>query len=775
MLLAICLVISQLYPCDSTVSITNGDSVILIVMTFGISFFLAMDDVLSACGFGSRASDSKPVELFGYWIAGLCLLFCGWLWICTTRQSGIGNARFATNGFWQWTAQLVLLLSIAKLSSSPKVVSSLISLMLACVAGTIGFALFQYFVTMPNLRHSFAADPNAMLAKLGYSADSSNAILYMNRLASLEPTGPFILTNSLAGFLAAWLVLLTALLWNRIAFARADVINPESQTKRWKDWVLPTLGVVLGISLCVTLFLTKSRTAWLATAMGFIALCVAHRVFRNECSRWVQRHRLVAGGVALMIGVGSIVLVIRDPLLIAEAGKSLSYRFDYWRGAMSLIMDSPFSGFGVGSFQANYNRVKLITASESPADPHNFLLETACAGGVPLLIVLSLILGMLIWTLFRRANAGATCGSETGCSASDKCESVSISLGVMCAFMGALAYHFFTSDDELFYSVLTFVGLGTTTYFCLERFEWKVGDSSIRIACMVAAFVMLVHLCASGGWMLPGTMNSVCVLAGIGIGSSRASMMGSAPKRGLRSRAQLFRAIILLLLLLAVVEFTRTMCLPILRKSEKLATFTDASNQVHSIEEWRELEAADVWDPELPRMFANECVHVLGRRNLSTTEKNRWIRAFDESAQEYLRRDPNNWISATECGRWNSMLAELDLSFASRKELANKHFRRAATLYPSAISTQLQAAVSSKWCNDSQTCQDFLARVDEIDRATTHADRRLSASLVFFPPQLERSLAPLELSARKNMEVGMARGEPVMRWLRTNANDRVEP
>jgi len=476
-----------------------------------------------------------------------------------------------------------------------------------------------------------------------------------------------------------------------------------------------------------------------------------------------------------MIGIGIIVVLIRDPMLIAEAGKSLSYRFDYWRGAMSLIMDSPFSGFGVGSFQANYNRVKLITASESPADPHNFLLETACAGGVPLLIILSLILGMLTWTLFRQANVGATCGSETGCSASDQRESVSISLGVMCAWMGALAYHFFTSDDELFYSVLIFVGLGTITYVCLERLKWQVGDSSIRIACMVAAFVMLVHLCASGGWMLPGTMNSVCVLAGIGIGTCRASMIGSAPKRGLRSRAQLFRAAILLLLLLAVVEFARTMCLPILRKSEKLAAITDASRQVHSIEEWRELEAADVWDPELPRLFANECVHVLGRRNLSTTEKNNWIRAFDDSSQEYLRRDPNNWISATECGRWNSMLAELDLSFASRKEVANKHFRRAASLYPSAISTQLQAAVSSKWCNDSQTCQGYLARVDEIERATTHADRRLSASLVFFPPELERRFAPLELSAGKNTEVGMARGEPVMRWLRTNADDRVEP
>jgi len=688
------------------------------------------------------------------------------------RQSGIGNLRFAYNGFWQWTAQWVLMLSIAKLSTSLKVVLSLISLMLACVAGTIGFALFQYFVTMPNLRNSFAADPNAMLAKLGYSAESSNAILYMNRLASLEPTGPFILTNSLAGFLAAWLVLLTALLWNRIALARADVVNSERQTKRWQDWGLPTLGVALGISLCVTLFLTKSRTAWLATALGFITLCVAQQGFRSEFYRWVQRHRLFAGGIALMIGVGSIVVVIRDPMLIAEAGKSLSYRFDYWRGAMSLVTDSPFSGFGVGSFQANYNRVKLITASESPADPHNFLLETACAGGVPLLIILSLILGMLIWMLFRQANAGATCGSQTGCSASDTSESVSISLGVMCAFLGALAYHFFTSDDELFYSVLTFVGLGTTTYVCLERFKWKVGDTSIRSACMVAAFVMLVHLCASGGWMLPGTMNSVCVLAGIGLGTCRASMIGSEPTRGLRSRAQLFRAAILLLLLLAVGEFARTMCLPILRKSEKLAAFTDASSQVHSMAEWRGLEAADVWDPELPRLFANECVHVLGRRNLSTTEKNNWIRAFDDSSQEYLRRDPNNWISATECGRWNSMLAELDLSFASRKEVANKHFQRAATLYPSSISTQLQAAISSKWCTDNQTCQSYLARVDEIDRATTHADRRLSASLVFFPPELERRFAPLELSARKNMEDGMARGEPVMRWLRTNADDR---
>lgn len=753
----------------------NGDSVIFIVMTFGISFFLAMDGVLSAYGFGSRAFDTNSDGAFVPWIGVLCFLFSGWLWICTISQSGNGNSRYVYNGFWQWMAQLVLLLSVAKLSTSPKVISSLVALMLACVAGTIGFALFQYFVTMPNLRRSFAADPNAMLAKLGYSADSSDGILYMNRLASMEPTGPFILTNSLAGFLAAWLVLLAALYWSRIAFRGAGVAKPDNQAKGWKDWVLPTLVAALVVSLCVTLFLTKSRTAWLATAIGVVALCVAHPVLRSECLRRIQRHRFIAGGVASVIGACTLFVMIKYPLLIAEAGKSLSYRFDYWRGTISLIMESPFLGFGVGSFQANYNRVKLITASESPADPHNFLLETAFAGGVPLFIILSLILGILIWTMFRQANSGAACGLEDGSTASDPYERVSIYLGAMCAFLGALAYHLVTSDGELFYSVLTFVGLGTLTVVCLEKFMWKVGDTTIRNSCLVAAMVIVVHWCASGGWMLPGTMNSFCVLAGIGIGSSCARRIGSVAKEGLRSRARIVRAAVLVLLLLAVGEFSRTMCLPILRKSEKLAAFSDASRQAPTVEEWRELEAADVWDPELPRLFSNECVRALGRRNLSTTEKENWSRAFDDSAQEYLRRDPNNWISATECGRWNSMLAELDLSFAPRKEVADKHFRGAAALYPSAISTQLQAAVSSKWCNDNQACQSYLARVDEINRVTTHSDRKLSASLVYFPLELERRFAPLEQSARKNMEVGMARGEPVMRWLRTNAEDRVEP
>lgn len=753
----------------------NGDSVIFIVMTLGVSFCVAMDGVLSAYGFGSRAFDTESNGAFVPWIAVLCFLFFGWLWICTISQSGNGNSRYVYNGCWQWMAQLVLLLSVAKLSASPKVISALVALMLACVAGTVGFALFQYFVTMPNLRSSFAADPNAMLSKLGYSADSSNGILYMNRLASMEPTGPFILTNSLAGFLAAWLVLLVALYWSRIAFRGAGVAKPGSQAKGWKDWVLPTLVAALVIGLCVTLFLTKSRTAWLATAIGVVAICFTHPVLRSECLRRVQRRRFIAAGLASVIGAGFLFLIIKYPLLIAEAGKSLSYRFDYWRGTISLIMESPFLGFGVGSFQANYNRVKLITASESPADPHNFLLETAFAGGVPLLIILSLILGLLIWTLLRQASSGATCGSEDGSTASDQYERVSIYLGAMCVFSGALAYHLVTSDDELFYSVLIFVGLGTLAYVCLDKFMWKVGDTNIRNSCLVAAMVIVVHWCASGGWMLPGTMNSFCVLAGIGIGTSHVRRIGSVAEEGLRSRARIIRAAVLLLLLLAVGDFSRTMCLPILRKSEKLAAFSDASRQVPTVEQWRELEAADVWDPELPRLFANECVRALGRRNLSTTEKENWIRAFHDSAQEYLRRDPNNWISATECGRWNSMLAELDLSFAPRKEVADKHFRGAAALYPSAISTQLQAAVSSKWCNDNQACQSYLARVDEINRVTTHSDRRLSASLVYFPPELERRFAPLEQSARKNMEVGMARGEPVMRWLRTNAEDRVEP
>ena len=763
-LLAICLLVSQLYPCDSTVSVANGDSVIFIVLAFGIGFLLAIDFLLSRECMGPNASVR--------WLLGLSFLFCGWLWFCAYQLQGRENARFTFNGCWQWIAQVILLLSISRLSVSRKVAASIVSLMVSCAAGTVGYAFFQYFVTLPNLRKSFATDPASFLTELGYTVGSSESILYTNRLQSLEPTGPFVLTNSLAGFLAGWLVLLFALICNAALSKPIDQELKKRRNGRAIAW--PTVAVLLAISLMSTLFLTKSRTAWLSTAIGaLIVLIVSPRV-RSRGLSILKRHWQIAIAVALIGIAGLTVLLIQDPMLIGEAGKSLLYRFDYWRGAMSLILASPWIGYGACNFQANYNRVKPITASESPADPHNFLLETAFAGGLPLLLVLILSLGMLAWILGRRLtqktndrfSAKSMCPSETSFAG------IPISLGAGCAAVGAFAFHFLastkptegmTKGDDLFYSVAIFLALGIAVYFFLERSKWLVWDEGTEAFLVVAAFVVLLHLVASGGWMLPGVMNSVCVFVGVGIGNgNRAKDVGPIERSESRpTRSVGYRVALLLLIVAAAGDFARTMCLPVQRVSE--SGLVNPNNVVllesQGTEALREFMNIDPWDPELPRMIATTSVKVLGERKLATSEHEKWMHAFDDASQEYLRRDPNNWISESECGRWNSTLL--------RKQPADRHFRRSAALFPSSISVQLQAAVSSAWCGNFKACREYLAQVEKIDDSTTHADRKLNTSLVFFSPEFESQSSPLDGSARRNLQVGMARGEPVMRWLRT--------
>ena len=148
-------------------------------------------------------------------------------------------------------------------------------------------------------------------------------------------------------------------------------------------------------SFFVTLLLTKSRSAWLATILSLFAAGFFHPTLRQSGWAFAKRfrHWLAAVAALCIFSVGGI--LVRDPMIVAEAGKSLSYRFDYWRGAIALIRAEPWTGYGVANFQQNYNRFKVISASESPADPHNFIFETAAAGGLPLLAILFAILSIL--------------------------------------------------------------------------------------------------------------------------------------------------------------------------------------------------------------------------------------------------------------------------------------------------------------------------------------------------------------------------------------------
>ncbi|MEQ1825476.1 MAG: O-antigen ligase family protein [Pirellula sp.] len=789
-LLAATIVFSQLNTSDSVVSVAGGDTLLFIIACLGIGFLVSLDRLL-AFGKPPKESTDRIHCLFGV----TCILFGGWLWYCTTQQVGRQNVRYAYNGCWQWIAQIVLMLSIARLSRVKEVAHTLINLMMACLAGTLGFAMFQYFVTMPHDRQQYANDPQAFLSQLGYAPGSSDAILYANRLGSLEPTGPFILTNSLAGFLAAWLVLLVGLfLVPRIPKAANDDrlgLGPMGIQR----YVLG-IGIVFVGLTAVTLLLTNSRTAWLASAMGCAATIVLVPTIRESALKWIRIHRALTACCALSCSLILAGLFYARPTLLADATKSLMYRFDYWRGAITLANESPWIGEGACNFQSNYNRVKLMTASESPADPHNFFLETLCAGGFPLLFLLLISLGIATfqsiypsWVRISETDVLMTSGTHRTCGTHAPIAfDLSLILGAGFAMFGSLSLHVLLSGSDLMQSVAIYFLLAVSSLIILSRVQLSRKLEQCPVLLYIGSAVLLLHLVASGGWMLPGVMNSLCVMVGVGVATSCSECRGidNRPVLGVAMNdATSYRwqvalgSLATVLALLAIMDFARTTLLPIRTLAEMQNAWQSDASMERGVDSWSTLMQADSFDPEPCRQVASECVKGLSNTKLSASSREKWSQLFDKSSEELLGRDPKNWLAALEFGKWNAMIADSiaknstgsgidEREFADRVEKAFQGFQKCASLNPSSASAQLQSAIGAAWKADFASLQRSIAKAEEIDRITPHIDRKLNATVVFFPYSFERRFDFLGAEARKNLDEGMARGEPVLIWLRNH-------
>ena len=766
-LLAVCLVTSQINPCDAT-SVSLGSSLSFILLTMGIGFLVAIDSVVAPCEQGTGKQSR--------WLGVAFAIFGIWLWLCTTFVPGRGNARFAYNGCWQWIAEGILTLSIVKLCTRLRIAASLIALMLGCAAGTVAYVSYQYFISMPAFRARFASDPDSLLGEMGAVAGSSEAMQLANRLESLEPTGPFALTNSLAGLMAVWLVFLVILLGSQAALnSDASSVRKVKRTVRKDKWLPLFLGAGLIGSFLVTLLLTKSRSAWLSTIFCLFAACFFHPTLRRSGWDFAKRfrHSLAVVATLCLVVLGGI--LVRDPMIIAESGKSLSYRFDYWRGAVALIQAEPWIGYGVSNFQQNYNRVKVITASESPADPHNFILETAVAGGLPLLVILGAILIILLMKLLelsrpRPENAVSPFGSKTPFIDGGRWP---IIIGGFCSCIGIMLFGLFSSDGDSLTSSILFVCVAGLVFILVERLQWIVNDEQIAAVCLISASVMLVHLLAAGGWMQPGLMNSVCVLVGLSFGMHSVQLENYSQTAS--NRYWLVPLAGLLFVIIAAADFAKTMCLPVLGSAAIVSTVSNNPAAIQEPNEWLVIIKIDPFDPELPVLAANQCVEVLRRSDLSLSIRQKVVDVFDACCQEYLKRDPNQWMPYAECGKWNAILADSELlrdrgnAFGiSRKELAYKYISKAAELYPNSAQSQLQAAVVATWCGKHAEAKQYMSQVENIDRETPHTDRKLSAVVVYFPMQLEAATAPLESKAKVEKQSGFAKGEPTMRWLRTN-------
>jgi len=312
-------------------------------------------------------------------IALICFLLLHTLSALVALYSG--QPRQTLNMLWHWLGLGCAYLLLRHLLRHPAERRAMTAAMLALAVCLSLHGYYQYFHSFPQTRRAYEADAERTLAQAGIVAPpgSPQRANFENRLYSVEPLATFTLANSLAGFLAPWLLCAVGIAaWH------------------WCDGALRfrllTAAIVTAVPLTGCLLLTKSRTAWLASFLGLAAWLL----FVREKS-WRKGWKL---GLGLLAVVGLLVAFAAatgglDELVLTEALKSVSYRLEYWRSAAAMIRDYPWLGCGPGNFQQFYTAYKLPQASETIADPHNLVLEIwATAGTLTAVAFVAIFVGV---------------------------------------------------------------------------------------------------------------------------------------------------------------------------------------------------------------------------------------------------------------------------------------------------------------------------------------------------------------------------------------------
>jgi hypothetical protein len=740
-------------PCDSIAAIASGDSMLYIGLTLILGVCVGAGVALQPASVAEPlTAGSSSFRTRRMWIAMVfaCFSAIAWLAMATIAEAGRGNLRFAVNGFWQWTSMLVWGVSICWLARRPGFARLAITAAMAWGIGMLVYGFWEYGVIQPELRRQLEQDPVGLFKRQGIALESPAGLLLADRIRSTEMKGVYALANSYGGFLACyWVLVLSA--WS---------------TRRSRAWIalVSILLVVIGIAL----LLTKSRTAWIAAGVGTVLLIWNSSVLRE---RFRGRSLAIAGVAAIAMAAIGLGIVYRfDPLILQEAGKSLAYRFDYWRGAMSLIASEPWFGYGVGSFQSTYLHVKLPTAAESPADPHNFLLEVAHAAGIPCLLLVATGLGLALWfALFGSTNPLPQYQKESP----SRLLSVSFWLGGVLGCLSLIAWSLMVDSDERQVGALIAFAASAIAGGVGSRWSSAITSAQLlvqnRPALGIAFAVVLVHLLASGGWLLPGTMSLTMLAVGLCLGGVCTSeSVHSQEGSSIEGRIAMVRFGGVGIAAVLLVAWYATMALPISRGLEKARVLGGGVNNP-SPRQVVAIATEDRWDPELARLGVDWAVGQLSRPMGWETRRD-WEQALEGLQKMLEDRDPQNNLVWDASGQASVRAAATagDLQSKSKwLKRADQAFERASQCSPASAQGHVQAALAASWVGDWERCQKHCAEAEEIDSSTPHRDRKITYARVVWPKSLEPSSPGLGADAYTGGLPDQVKAEPVLHYLRS--------
>jgi O-antigen ligase len=638
------------------------------------------------------------------------LVFSVWLWVSGLGMARSGQPRATLNACWVWLSLAIGFFLARQLLDRQRTIRALVAVMISLAVGLSVHGYHQYFWSLPQAREEYAADPDKVLREAGIEASpgSPERRQFEDRLGSTEPIATFTLTNSLAGFLTAWLIVL-------VGIAATAGLAHESSAR--------TAVAVAACGLIITgcWVLTKSRSAWLATIIGASVLAGMLAV-----RQWKPRPRYLwsaAALIALASGFGVLSGGL-DRLVITEAFKSFAYRIEYWRATAAMIGQHPWLGCGPGNFQAYYTSYKLPGASETVADPHNFLLEVWATMGTPGMLAFLAILIAAAWEL-RAGFSANNCEETEAPPATREIQPIcwGAATGLLIAFFPC-GYLVGSMPD---FAVLLF-GAPLAIAAFLLWLPWVMHGRLDATIPVLAAATLSVNLCAAGGISFPGVAGSLWLLIAAAL-----NLVPSARRSFQASRAA--TALFALAALGLVFACQLTMYEPVL---------TAGATLERGIAEWSEgrlnhaeqtiLEAADAdrWSDEPWKSVA-----ALRHQRWSASGDRADFPPFQDAATRMLELNPHSSRAFSLYTEW-LVASYLRNNDPRDLELASQACRKAVELYPNDSLGHARLAVLARWGGDSAEAARQADAALRLDAVTPHAEQKLKRRPLFpFPTRLE--------------------------------------
>lgn len=322
---------------------------------------------------------------FTYCMSGIetgLLLFC-----VAAVISGLAapDKRGAISNFTGLVAPVLMaLLLVQILDSDTKIKLVLIIIVALGVVST--YRCWEQYSENEQLIKFYEQDPDAALAQHRITPDSLEHFQFEHRLYSKDISGFFTTSNSTGSF--ALLASFAAIV---LLIERIKKRNPDSLEIAW----LIMRGIAAAIVI-LGLVITKSKGAIaasiFATTMFVIYLCLG---------KWLRVYKKAILIACLLLFIAGGWMAVRYGLTHDRlpGGNSMLVRWQYWHASAKMYADHLLTGVGPSNFAHFYPHYKPASASESVADPHNFVLSILTQYGPIGLVGFLLMIFMPLWTV----------------------------------------------------------------------------------------------------------------------------------------------------------------------------------------------------------------------------------------------------------------------------------------------------------------------------------------------------------------------------------------